>query len=109
MIAFFKSSIDIFPSLSTGKYVTSNPSDSKSLRVSKTEGCSITVDIMWFLVFLFNLATLLMMVLLHSVPPDVKYISFSLAPKLLAMFLLISFISLSTSIPFLCIDEGFPY
>ena len=39
----------------------------------------------------------------------VKYISFSLAPKLLAMFLLISFISLSTSIPFLCIDEGFPY
>ena len=47
------------------------------------------------------------MVLLASVPPDVKISSLSLHPILLAISCLIFFIFLSTSTPFLCTAEGF--
>ena len=106
-IEFFNSSIFILPSLSTFKYVTSNPSSSKSFKVFKTDGCSISVDIIWFFLFLYKLETPLIIALLDSVPPDVKYISFSFTPMVLEISCLIAFIFFSTSIPFLCNEEGF--
>ena len=105
--AFLNSSISILPFLSTSKYVTSQPSDSKSFRVFNTDGCSIVVDIIWFFLFLFKATIPLIIVLLDSVPPDVKYISLSFAPYVLAILCLIFFIFFSTSTPFLCKEDGF--
>ena len=75
-----RSSRSIRPSAFTGKYVTRRPDFSRCLHVSSTALCSVTAVMMWLPFSRYISATPLSARLFDSVAPEVKIISFAVAP-----------------------------
>ena len=108
LIAFCNSSKLMIPSLSTERYVTSNPCFCKLSHVFITAGCSMQDVIICFPLSARAYAMPLIAQLSLSVPPDVKYISLGFAPIALAIFSLASSTALLASLPQKCWEEALP-
>jgi len=109
LIAFSRSSGLTYPSLSTGKYVISNPCVCSHLQLFSTQSCSIFVVMICFPLSLFANAIPFIAKLFDSVPPDVKIISSSFAPIDFAIVVLDSSTACLAHTPIMCSDDAFPY
>ena len=107
LTAAFNSSRLIWPSRSTGRIVTSNPSSSRYSSGLYTDGCSTAVLMMCVPARRFASAAPINAILFDSDPPEVKRISFSSAFNVSAIIRLASRIYCSASMPLRCFDAGF--
>ena len=89
-IAFSKSVREICPFSSTGRTVKEKPCCSKNSKGLYTAGCSMAEVMMCFPCLSMPKQVPIKAVLLDSVPPEVKIISFSLHFKVFAMVSLAS-------------------
>ena len=107
--AFLMSSGFTNPSLSTSRYVTSNPSFSSCSNGLRTEECSIFVVMRCVPLSLFALAVPKIARLFASVAVPQKIISLARQFRILATVSRALSIAINDSLPFVCSASGFPY